>query len=219
MFQKPEYLNHLEEPAKETKVEDKKKSSGKQLDDEVLASMMANGDNTKGMFEPDESEVIDKDKDEKLHEEQTEEVKLKTKGQAKPSKKYESAFQKDILKNPENYYIDTPRGEMTVKEAISKGYNPLTRDFDNQANSKLEQTMSMLNDKDREAVGKLFDPAQVGLAPADAESIGLKADSAMIRQSNPMEGTQMSSPSPTQVATPMSAPQQPAGQPDINSLL
>lgn len=216
-------LNQLgqpsEEPAKETEVEDKKKSSGKQLDDEVLASMMANGDNTKGMFEPDESEVIDKDKDEKLHEEQTDEVKLKTKGQAKPSKKYESAFQKDILKNPENYYINTPKGEMTVKEAISKGYNPLTRDFDNQANSKLEQTMSMLNDKDREAVGKLFDPAQVGLAPADAESMGLKADSAMIRQSNPMEGTQMSSPSPAQVATPMSAPQQPAGQPDINSLL
>lgn len=216
-------LNQLgqpsEEPAKETEVEDKKKSSGKQLDDEILASMMANGDNTKGMFEPDESEVIDKDKDEKLHEEQTEEVKLKTKGQAKPSKKYESAFQKDILKNPENYYINTPKGEMTVKEAISKGYNPLTRDFDNQANSKLEQTMSMLNDKDREAVGKLFDPAQVGLAPADAESMGLKADSAMIRQSNPMEGTQMSSPSPAQVATPMSAPQQPAGQPDINSLL
>lgn len=216
-------LNQLgqpsEEPAKEIKVEDKKKSSGKQLDDEVLASMMANGDNTKGMFEPDESEVIDKDKDEKLHEEQTDEVKLKTKGQAKPSKKYESAFQKDILKNPENYYINTPKGEMTVKEAMSKGYNPLTRDFDNQTNSKLEQTMSMLNDKDREAVGKLFDPAQVGLAPADAESMGLKADSAMVRQNNPMEGTQMSSPSPAQVATPMSAPQQPAGQPDINSLL
>ena len=77
----------------------------------------------------------------------------------------------------------------------------------------------MLNDKDREAVGKLFDPAQVGLAPADAESMGLKANSAMIRQGNPMEGTQMSPPSPAQVATPMSAPQQPAGQPDINSLL
>ena len=217
-------LNQLgqpsEEPAKETEVEDKKKSSGKQLDDEILASMMANGDNTKGMFEPDESEVIDKDKDEKLHEEQTEEVKLKTKGQAKPSKKYESAFQKDIIKNPENYYIDTPRGRMTIKEAQEKGYDPITKRFNLKTNTKREEELlAQLNEKDREAVEKLMDPAQVGLAPADAQSMGINPNSKMIRQDNPMEGTQMSSPSPAQVATPMSAPQQPAGQPDINSLL
>ena len=56
-------LNQLgtpsEEPTEEIKVEEKKKSSSKPLDDEVIASMMANGDNTKGMFEPDESEVKD----------------------------------------------------------------------------------------------------------------------------------------------------------------
>ena len=224
-------LNHLgqpsEEPTEEVKVEEKKKSSGKPLDDEVIASMMANGDNTKGMFEPDESEVIDKDKKEKLHEEPDKDVKLKTKGDAKPSDKYATEFQKDMIKNPENYYINTPKGKMTVKEAIAQGYNPVTKRFNNGEANKKEETLSQLNDKDRAAVEKLFDPSQVGLAPADAQAMGLKPDSKMIRQGNPMEGTPMSSPSPdqaplTQPTTgpapmPGSAPAQ--GAPDINALL
>ena len=218
-------LNQLGQPSEtpedgestELKFDEKKKKSKTAIDDEVIASMIANGDNTKGMFEPDESEVTDKD--EKLHEDPDKEVKLKTKGEAKPSKKYETEFQKDMIKNPENYYINTPKGKMTIKEAMQKGYNPITKRFNNEGTDKKEQVLSQLNDSDRAAVEKLFDPSQVGLAPADAQAMGLKPDSKMIRQGNPMEGTQMSSPSPDQVATPMSAPQQPAGQPDINSLL
>ena len=219
-------LNQLGQPSEtpedgestEVKVEDKKKSSGKPLDDEVIQAMMANGDNTKGMFEPDESEVVDKD--DKLHEDPDEKVKLKTKGDAKPSEKYKTEFQKDMIKNPENYYINTPKGKMTIKEAQEKGYDPTTKRFNLKKNSKREEELlSQLNDKDRTAVEKLMDPSQVGLAPADAQAMGLKPDSKMIRKGNPMEETQMSSPSPAQVATPMSAPQQPTGQPDINALL
>ena len=208
------------EPTEEVKVEDKKKSSGKSIDDEVIAAMMANGDNTKGMFEPDESEVTDED--EKLHEEQHEDAKVKVKGEAKPSEKYAAEFQKDMIKNPEDYFIQTPKGEMSIKEAMAKGYNPITKRFNNSTNTKKEEALSRLNDKDKAAVEKLFDPSQLGLAPADAQAMGLKPDSKMIRQSNSMEGAQMPSPSPEQVATPMPAPAQPAGQqpaPDINALL
>lgn len=220
-------LNQLgqpsEEPTEEAKVEDEKKSSGKTLDDEVIASMMANGDNTKGMFEPDESEVVDKDKKEKLHEDPDKDVKLKTKGEAKPSDKYKDKFKEDMVKHPENYYINTPKGKMTIKEAQEQGYDPTTKRFRLKKNNKKEEELlSQLNDKDRAAVEKMMDPSQVGLAPADAQAMGLKPDSKMIRQGNPMEGTQISSPSPAQVATPMSAPAQPAGQqpaPDINALL
>ena len=68
----------------------------------------------------------------------------------------------------------------------------------------------------------MMDPSQVGLAPADAQAMGLKPDSKMIRQGNPMEQP------PAQAPTPMSPPagpspipgQQPAGgPPDINALL
>lgn len=219
-------LNQLGQPSEtpedgestELKFDEKKKKSKTAIDDEVIASMMANGDNTKGMFEPDESEVTDKD--EKLHNDPDKDVKLKTKGEAKPSDKYATQFQEDMVKNPDKYYINTPRGKMTIKEAQEKGYDPTTKRFTLKKNSKREEELlSQLNDKDRAAVEKMMDPSQVGLAPADAASMGLKPDSKMIRQGNPMEGTQMSSPSPDQVATPMSAPQQPAGQPDINSLL
>ena len=219
-------LNQLGQPSEtpedgestELKFDEKKKKSKTAIDDEVIASMMANGDNTKGMFEPDESEVTDKD--EKLHEDPDKDVKLKTKGEAKPSDKYATQFQEDMVKNPDKYYINTPRGKMTIKEAQEKGYDPTTKRFTLKKNNKREEELlSQLNDKDRAAVEKMMDPSQVGLAPADAASMGLKPDSKMIRQGNPMEGTQMSSPSPDQVATPMSAPQQPAGQPDINSLL
>ena len=218
-------LNQLgtpsEEPTEEVKVTEPKKKSNIPLDDEVIASMLANGDNTKGLFQPDESEVVDKEKNKKLHEDPDEDVKLKTKGNAKPSEKYTAKFQEDIKKNPENYYVDTPRGKMTIKEAQEKGYDPLTKRFNRKERSKKEvqQVLDQLNPKDQKNFLNMIDPKNVGLAPADAQAMGLKPDSKMIRQTDPMTGTQMSSPSPAQVATPMSAPAQPAGQPDINSLL
>lgn len=211
------------EETPEVKPEEKKKSSGKPLDDEVIASMMANGDNTRGMFEPDESEVIDKDKKEKKHEDQDDSAKLKTKGNAKPSEKYKTEFQKDMLKNPEDYMINTPKGEMTVKEAMQKGYDPITKRFNNSAAKKKEDILNQLNDKDRAAVEKLFDPSQVGLAPADAQSLGISPNSNLIKKSNNMEEEQASLQSPTQAPTPMSLPTAGAapaqGAPDINALL
>jgi hypothetical protein len=211
-----------EEPTEELKVEDKKKSSGKQIDEDILASLIANGDNTKGMFEPDESEV--KEKDEKLHEEPDEDAKLKTKGKAKPSDKYATEFQKDMIKNPENYYINTPKGKMTIKEAQEKGYDPTTRRFTLKKNTKKEEELlSQLNDKDRAAVEKMMDPSQVGLAPADAQAMGLKPDSKMIRQGNPME--QPPAQAPTPMPLPAAGPDAMTGQapsggdPDINALL
>ena len=214
-------LNQLgqssEETTEEIKVEDKKKSSGKPLDDEVIASMMANGDNTKGMFEPDESEVVDKDKKEKLHEDQDKEVKLKTRGEAKPSDKYITEFQKDMQKNPEDYFINTPKGKMSLKEAREKGYDPVTHRFRKKiADAKREEELlSQVNEKDREAIKRMLDPSQLQLAPADAQAMGIKPDSPMIRHGE--ESPQIQQGNPEQQG-PM--PAQPAGnQPDIMSLL
>ena len=217
-------LNQLgqpsEEPTEEVKVPDKKKSTGKQIDDEVIASMLANGDNTKGMFQPDESEVVDKDKKEKLHEDQDEKTKLKTKGKATPSAKYATEFQKDMLKNPENYYVNTPKGRITIKEAQEQGYDPTTRRFTRHKNNKREEALlAQLNDKDREAVERMMDPSQVGLAPADAQAMGLKPDSKMIRQGNPIEQPPAQAPTPMSPPTAGPSPIPGSGTPDINSLL
>ena len=215
-------LNQLgqpsEEPTEEVKVEDKKKSSGKPLDDEIIASMMANGDNTKGMFEPDESEIVDKNKKEKLHEDQDKEVKLKTRGDAKPSDKYITEFQKDMQKNPEDYFINTPKGKMSLKEAREKGYDPVTHRFRKKTidSKKEEELLSQVNEKDREGIKRMLDPSQLQLAPADAQAMGLKPDSPMVRHGE--ESLQIPQGNTEQPKGQM--PNQPTGNPqDIMSLL
>lgn len=170
-----------EEPKDEIKYKDKKKSSGKKIEDDVLTDILMNGDNTKGMITPSEKDRKKANDEEELHEEPDEGAKLKGKGTAKPSDKYSTEFQKDIMKNPENYTIETPRGTMTVKEAQEKGYNPLTRRFKKE-NTKAKETLDMLNDKDKAAVESLFDPSKLGLAQADAEGLGLNPNSQMIKQ-------------------------------------
>ena len=123
-----------------------------------------------------------------------------------------------MIKNPENYYINTPKGKMTIKEAQEQGYDPTTKRFRLKKNNKKEEELlSHLNDKDRAAVEKMMDPSQVGLAPADAQSMGLKPDSKMIRQGNPME--QPPAQAPTPMSPPTAGPVPAQGAPDINALL
>lgn len=197
----------------EDKDKEKKKPSKKTIEDDAILSMIANGDNTKGMFEPDEDEVVDKDKNEKLHQEVDEDAKIKIKGDAKPSDKYAEKFQEDMIKNPQDYMVNTPKGKMTLKEAREKGYDPLTKRFRKQTNSKKEQELlAQLNEKDRAAIERMMDPSQVGLAPADAQALGLKPDSKMIRQS---EGAQPATPIPA--APTAQIPQAPATQPSAQA--
>lgn len=197
----------------EDKDKEKKKPSKKTIEDDAILAMIANGDNTKGMFEPDEDEVVDKDKNEKLHQEVDEDAKIKIRGDAKPSDKYAEKFQEDMIKNPQDYMVNTPKGKMTLKEAREKGYDPITKRFRKQSNSKREQELlAQLNEKDRAAIERMMDPSQVGLAPADAQALGLKPDSKMIRQS---EGAQPATPIPA--APTAQIPQAPATQPSAQA--
>lgn len=197
----------------EDKDKEKKKPSKKTIEDDTILSMIANGDNTKGMFEPDEDEVVDKDKNEKLHQDVDEDAKIKIKGDARPSDKYAEKFQEDMIKNPQDYMVNTPKGKMTLKEAREKGYDPITKRFRKQTNSKREQELlAQLNEKDRAAIERMMDPSQVGLAPADAQALGLKPDSKMIRQS---EGAQPAMPIPS--APTAQIPQAPTTQPSAQA--
>lgn len=197
----------------EDKEKEKKKPSKKTIEDDAILSMIANGDNTKGMFEPDEDEVVDKDKNEKLHQDVDKDAKIKIRGDVKPSDKYAEKFQEDMMKNPQDYMVNTPKGKMTLKEAREKGYDPITKRFRKKTNSKREQELlAQLNEKDRAAIERMMDPSQVGLAPADAQALGLKPDSKMIRQS---EGAQPAMPIPS--APTAQIPQAPATQPSAQA--
>ena len=78
-----------------------------------------------------------------------------------------------------------------------------------------EELLSQVNEKDREAIKRMLDPSQLQLAPADAQAMGIKPDSPMVRHGK--ESPQIPQENPEQ-QEPM--PAQPAGnQPDIMSLL
>ena len=123
-----------------------------------------------------------------------------------------------MQKNPEDYFINTPKGKMSLKEAREKGYDPITHRFRKKiADAKREEELlSQVNEKDREAIKRMLDPSQLQLAPADAQAMGIKPDSPMIRHGE--ESPQIQQGNPEQPQVPM--PAQPAGNPqDIMSLL
>lgn len=206
-----------------TKPGSQKTSGDNSLDPSVIEQMLMTGENTEGMFEPDTPK--EKDGEPKIHEEQDEKAKAKIPEEAKPSKKYEKDFKEDILKHPDDYKVMTPRGEMTIAEAIKKGYNPLTKEFekDRDFDAIREKHLNQLNEDDRASIDALTQPSAAQLAPADAEQYGLAPDSPFIKQPAgvepntqlPQGGVTMMPEQQAQVA----APQQAAAQPDIAAML
>jgi hypothetical protein len=204
----PEGENPLDKMAEITKEKPKKSkgSSKEELDEEVLRQMLMTGDNTEGLFTPDKP--VDEEKDGvKLHEEVDEEAEIKTGSIKARTDKYAKKFREGIMKHPQDYKVNTPRGEMTIKEAMAKGYNPITKRFDETkvAGKIVEKHTKELNDADKAAVESVLDPKSANIAPADASQFGLSSDSPMIRQ-------EQSEVQPTQ-GTPAQ------GAPDISAML
>lgn len=197
-------LERMDEISKSKKDSKKKDKEDKTLDSATIEDMLMTGENTRGMFEPDNKEP--EGNEPKLNEEVNEKAKRNLdKAEVKPSEKYADRFKNDLLKHPEAYTVQTPEGEMTIAEAIKRGYNPITKRFEkehNQQNIK-ESFLNRLNDSDRTNIERITDPSAAQVAPADAEKYGLDASSPMVRQ----QPQQQMAPQPMQPAG------QPAGQP------
>lgn len=179
-------LAKLDEATK-NKPQEKKDSVTDEMDEETIKQILMSGENSDGLFTPDKPT---KD-DENIHEEVDEEAKLKTGKVTGQSEKYSKKFREDISKNPDKYKVMTPKGEMTVKEAMAKGYNPLTKCFekDKVAKNIVEKHKKNLNATDQQAIDTILDPKSANIAPADAGQMGLPANSPMVRQEQPQAGT------------------------------
>lgn len=178
-------LDKMDKVAKEK--DDSKKDSDTSLDSDLIEEMLMTGENTEGMFIPDEQKPDVGEPP--IHAEKDEDAKLKIKAnESKPSKKYEKDFKNDMLKHPDDYKLNTPRGEMTVAEAIKAGYNPITKRFekDKTPDSIKKKHLDRLNDEDRTAIERITSPSSAGVAPADAGMYGLAENSPMVQQ--PMSG-------------------------------
>lgn len=206
-------LEKMDEISKATP--DKRNSGSKDLDEDVVKEMLKTGENTDGMFTP---------KEEEEHQEEDKEAKVKVGKDVKPSEKYEKQFKNDMLKHPNDYKVATPRGEMTIAEAIRAGYNPITKTFDeNHGQDRIrEKHLSQLNEADRAALENLTNPASAQVAPADAEMYGLQPGSPMIRpEEQAMAGGAMANPAMGAPAPAQAMPQPEAApaQPDLSALL
>lgn len=182
---------------------DKKDSGSKELDDEVINEMIKTGENTNGMFTPEEEEKPEKEDDK---------AKVKVGKDVKPSEKYANQFKNDMLKHPDQYKIQTPEGEMTIAEAFRRGYNPITKQFDSSRSQEgiKNKYMSQLNDADRSAIEQLTNPSAAQVAPADAEMYGLQPGSPMIR---PDQAAMMGAQGPQGPQPAMPATGSPVGSP------
>lgn len=189
--QEGEEGNPLEKMDEISKAKPQKTDKGSTaLDEDVVTEMLKTGENTEGMFEP---------KKEEDHEDENEKAKVKVGKEVKPSEKYEKKFKDDMLKHPDQYKVMTPRGEMTVAEALKAGYNPITKRFEKGHGQEAikDKHLSSLNDADRAALEQFTNPANAQVAPADAEMYGLQPGSPMIRAQDAANPTPESNPMAT----------------------
>lgn len=206
----PQQENPLENIDEAMKGSNKKPSEAKSdtLDEATIRELLMTGDNSEGLFTPEEDK--EEEKEDPKHAEIHEEAIVKTKS-ATPKGKYIKKFKEDMLKNPEAYKVQTPKGEMTITEAMRKGYNPITKRFEKDKSPEeiKKRNLEGLNDADRQAIEELTNPAAAKVAPKDAEAMGLPSDSPMINSPMPGQPTGI----PTQVS-PDAVPPQQAGSPE-----
>jgi len=191
-----------------------KKSGSKELDADTITEMLKTGENTDGMFTPDGEEE---------HEDEDKGAKVKVGSKVEPSEKYEKNFKDDMLKHPNEYKVNTPRGEMTIAEAMRAGYNPITKTFEkNHSQEDIKQKLlAGLNDADKAALEQFTSPSNARVAPADAEMYGLPQGSPMIRpmeQPNPTPGIPAGAPNPVGTALPGSEESMAPGGIDLSAL-
>lgn len=158
------------------------KKSGSQLDESTLQEMLMTGDNSGGMFTPNEDEVLDPNlPDDKLHEDVSDKAKVKTGKVTKKFGEYQKKFMDDMKKNPEAYMIDTPEGKMNVAEAIKRGYDPATKEFsDEPITAKRDKELEGLSESDKAIIKQLTDPSAAKIPPKEGEQYGLAEGDPML---------------------------------------
>lgn len=163
--------------------QDQEKSAS-QLDEGTLKEMLMAGDNSGGMFTPNEDEVLDPNlPDEKLHEEVSDKAQVKTGKVTKKFGEYQKKFLADMKKNPEAYMIDTPEGKMNVAEAIKRGYDPSTKEFTEEPiTSKRDKELEGLSESDKAIIKQLTDPSAANIPPKEGEMFGLEEGNPMLQQ-------------------------------------
>ena len=110
-------------------------------------------------------------RDTKVKPEAEELLKILEKGEGEISDKYRKELLDKALKDPTSVEVETPRGWMTVKDAIGEGFDLSTGDFTNEAIPKVdwEGEISKLDPREQETIRKLTKPGTRQAGPSKPE--------------------------------------------------
>lgn len=101
--------------------------------------------------------------------------------------KYTEEVLKDIINNPSKYKMKSKKhGEMNLKDALDKGYNPDTDEFDKPRIKSKEELTEGLADSDKEAIERMTNPESANIPPEDAKALGVE-DERFIKKPNQEE--------------------------------
>jgi hypothetical protein len=113
-------------------------------------------------------------RDTKIKPEAEELLKILEKGEGEISEKYRKELLDKALKDPTSVEVETPRGWMSVKDAIGEGFDLTTGDFTNEAIPKVdwEGEISKLDPREQETIRKLTKPGTRQAGPSKPAEAG-----------------------------------------------
>ena len=173
----------VEQPAVE-KPKDKPKD--KKAEEELFEKMMfspssTDADSTITLDSTsDESESETKEREEFKNKKSEDILKVLEKGDdSKLSAKYKKELLDKALKDPSSVEVETPEGWMTVRDAIDKGFNLVTGQFDKEPIPvpNWDEEISKLDPREQETIRRLTQrgtpqagPAPKGMSPVSGEA-------------------------------------------------
>ena len=101
-------------------------------------------------------------------------LEILEKGEGALSDKYKEELLQKALKDPTSIEVETPRGWMTVKDAIGEGFDLTTNDFTNEPIPKPDWKgeISKLDPRDQEAISRLTKPGTRQAGPSKEQPTG-----------------------------------------------
>jgi len=164
------------------------------LNSDLLNTLVKAGENREGMVSFDKKEQEQKKKEnneEPLFKEIPEEAVIKTGKVKEKLGKYTERLLFDIKANPKKYMLDTPRGKMSIEEALKQGYDPATKDFtDETPDQMIDKKLTGISQSGKDKIKQLMNPQSARVPQREAESMGLPMESPMIEGQEPEQPTQ-----------------------------
>ena len=158
-------------PPEKPKDEPKNKDAEKELFEQMMYSPSSSGADSTVTLDSttDESEAEKEARDKMKKKSSKELLEILEKGDGKLSKKYQKQLLDKALKDPSSVEVNTPRGWMTVRDAIDAGFNLVTGQFDREPIPPVdwEGEISKLDPREQETIRRLTQPGtgQAGPRP------------------------------------------------------